>query len=270
MDWKATLEEILAERRQRLGERPSIDDFIALRAGELSDDRRQRLLEHASVDPEVGRELFDVLGFPELAGDDRPDENGVDQRWQALRERLVAAGDLPAVAPEEGKWGWFPRRGTTAALPLAAMFILGVAATLTVGRLRDPGVDLGAEARVNLAIVELLPAGEGPSGVRGGAEVVTVDASTGGLVLALAVPAPAPDRGPYSLELARDGGTTSTVGGLSPGAGGVFMLDLPSGELTAGFYRLRLSDRDGQLVARFELELARSEHLPGTQSLKGP
>ncbi len=289
MDWKTTLEEILAERRQQLGEPPSIDDFIALRAGELSGDRRRRLLEHASLDPEVGRELFDVLRFPEQSGDESPaaDEDVLEGRWQALRERLVAAGDLPEDAPPPTV---FPSAGphvsgpaipavgaAPARWPLAAMFILGVAATLTVGRLRDPGIDSTAETRIaapriNLAIVELLPVGDDPSAVRGGAEVVTVDASAGGLVLALAVPELAPDPGPFALELTRGDGTTSTVGGLSPGAGGVFMLDLPSGELAHGLYRLWLSDRDGRLVARFEVEveLARSEHLPGTQSLKGP
>ncbi len=255
MDWKATLEEILAERRQELAESPSIDDFIALRAGELSDDERRRLLEHAAVDPEVGRELFDVLRFP---SDDSPvpDEEGVGERWQALRERLVEEGDLPAKdaapAPASRRPRW---------LPLAAMFLLGVAASLIVGRLRDPGGS-GAGTpsttpRINLSIVELLPMGDDASSVRGAPEVATVAADAGGLVVALAVPelAPSPDRGPYVLELTRGDGTTSTVGGLVPGIGGVFMLDLPREDLTSGLHQLRLLDRGGGQVARFQLEV---------------
>ncbi len=253
MDWKTTLEEILAERRQELGEPPSIDDFIALRAGELSDDDRRRLLEYAAVDPEVSRELFDVLRFPEPSGDEsRTDEEGVGERWQALRRRLEAEGDLPAKPKAPTR----PRRITW--LPLAAMFLLGIASALIVGRQRDSG-DPGAtgSARVNLAIVELLPVGDDASGVRGAAEVITVAPDGGGLVLALAVPelAPSPDRGPFRLELTRGDGTTSTVGGLSPGIGGVFLLDLPRGELAAGRYELQLRDGEGRPVARFELEV---------------
>ncbi len=250
MDWKATLEEILAERRQELGEPPSIDDFVALRADELSDDDRRQLLEHASVDPEVARELFDVLRFPEPSGDESPaDEDGVGERWQVLRERLVAEGDLPAESASRSWVQW---------LPLAAMFLLGVAASLLVGRLRDPGApEATAAPRINLAIVELLPVGDDVSGLRGAPEVVTVTPDAGGLVFALAVPdlAPSPDRGPFTLELTRGDGTTATVAGLKPGIGGVFMLDLPRGDLADGVHELRLSDRDGQSVARFQLEV---------------
>ncbi len=261
MDWKATLEEILAERRQKLGEPPSTDDFIALRANELSDDERRQLLEHASVDPEVARELFDVLRRPggaqaqrrpEASGDESPaDEDGVGERWQAFRERLVAEGDLPVkdAVPAPSRVGW---------LPLAAMFLLGIAASLLVGRLRDSGVpEPTAAPRVNLTIVELLPMSDDPSGVRGAAEVVTMTAEAGGLVLALAVPelTPSARRGPFTLELTRGDGTTATVGALNPGIGGVFMLDLPREDLTAGLHQLRLLDREGQQVARFQLDV---------------
>ncbi len=260
MDWKATLEEILAERRQELGEPPSLDDLVALRAGELSDDERHRLLEHASVDPEVSRELFDVLRFPRpSSGEDteadehvEADEEGAGERWQALRQRLVKEGDLPArptePVPAPSRLHW---------LPLAAMFLFGVAASLLLGRLRDDGVPDAAEPRINLAIVELLPVGDEGSGLRGAPELVTVTAESGGLVLALAVPelATSPERGPFSLEIARAGAPTSTLSGLSPGAGGVFLLDLPRAHLGSGLHELRLLDREGRPVARFQLEV---------------
>ncbi len=253
MDWKATLEEILAERRQRLGEPPSIDELVALRAGELSEDDHRRLLEHAAVDREVARELFDVLRFPERAGDEDPglDEQGVGRRWQALRARLVAEGDLPA---NDERSASVARPSRAAWLPLAAMFLLGIAATLGVGRWRDAGPG-PAGARVNLPIVELLPAGD-DAGVRGSAEVATLAEDADGLVLALAVPELAsPGRGPYRLEVVRGDGTTSTVGGLHPGVGGVFVLDLPRRDLSDGLHELRLRDGDGQPVARFRLEV---------------
>ena len=260
MDWKATLEEILAERRQELGDPPAIDDLIALRAGELSDAERSELLEHAAVDPEVARELFDVLRFPqsgdeELPGEERaPDEEpaakaGVEERWQALRERLVEEGDLPSRPASPRRRAW---------LPLAAMFLLGVGASLIVGRLRDGGAPPPAAApRVNLAIVELLPVGGDPSGLRGAPEIATLAADAGGLVLALAVPGllPSPERAPFRLELRRGDGTVSTVEGLTPGAGGVFLLHLPREQLRVGRHELRLLDAGGAEVARFELEV---------------
>lgn len=255
MDWKTTLEEILAERRQRFGERPTVDELIALRAGELPEEDHQRLLEHAAVDREVARELFDVLRFPERSGDEDPgpEERGVGRRWRALRARLVAEGDLPAkdVASRPA-----PRRPVW--LPLAAMFLLGVAATLTVGRLRGPGGPGPASGpRVNLPIVELLPVAGESAGVRGSAAMATLAADASGLVLALAVPGlvPSADRGPYALEIVRSDGTAVAVEGLSPGAGGVFVLEVPRGVWTDGLHELRLSDRDGQLVARFRLEV---------------
>lgn len=251
MDWKATLEEILAERRQRLGERPSADDFIALRAGELADDERERLLEYAAVDPEVGQELFDVLRFPELSDDDPAlsedglDEAGVDERWRALRDRLPMPLPVSVPMPVSRRYRW---------LPLAAMFLLGVGAALLFDQGRDP--------RVNLEIVELLPLSEEPGTARGGdAEGVSVGANTGGLVLTLAVPEVvstpglSSSEGPYTLELTRGDGTTTTLSGLSPGLGGVFVLDLPREDLTDGLHELRLKDADGKRVARFRLEV---------------
>ncbi len=254
MDWRATLEEILAERRRRFGEPPAEEDLIALRAGELADDDRRRLLEHAAVDPEVARELFAVLRFPE-ADDDSPeaDESGVGRRWRALRDRLETEGDLPA---EEAPLPPVPLPRRPAWLPLAAMFLLGVTATLLVDRARRPsGPGAAGEARVNLPIVELLPVGDAAA-VRG-AERVTVAADAGGLVLTLAVPGlpPAPGRGPYSLELTRGDGTTAAVAGLAPGVGGVFVLALPRQAWSDGLHQLRLIDVDGQPVARFELEV---------------
>ncbi len=251
MDWKATLDEILAERRKELGDPPSADDMIALRAGELSDAERSALLEHAAVDPEVARELFGVLRFPEPGDDEvgESDEDGVGERWRALRERLRAEGDLPVKTSAPRRVAW---------LPLAAMFVLGVGLSLLVGRLRDGDPVAGARIaapRINLSIVELLPVGDEVSGPRGAPEVVTVAAGAGGLVLALAVPDLAPERGPFRLELTRGDGTASTVEGLTPGAGGVFMLDLPREDLTGGRHQLRLLDREGRPVASFELEV---------------
>ncbi len=264
MDWKATLDEILAERAEQLGDRPTTDDFIALRAGELTEEERQRVLEHAAVDREVAQELFETLAFPEPADeDDREDEAGLGRRWAALRDRMTAEGDLPAVeSPEEHR--------ATRWLPLAATFVLGAGVALLVGQVFDPagpqvdttpdGGGAVAEARLNLPIVPLLPIDDQAGGPRigqRGSEAVLVPAAADGVVLSLAVPelVPAEAPGPYRLELSREDGTRSSFEGLEPGVGSVFVLALPREALADGVQELVLRARDGRRVARFELEV---------------
>src|SRR5689334_11763870 len=129
MDWKATLAEIIAERRKELGERPSLDEMIALRVGELSADERERLLERAAWDPEVARELLDVIRFPDLGHGETPPEDDADQdrSWQVMRAKLRSEGLLPEVSaapapapppPRARVWDW---------LPMAASFAAGLA-----------------------------------------------------------------------------------------------------------------------------------------------
>ncbi len=262
MDWKAILEELLAERRRALPTPPSVDDCIALRAGTLSEEEREHLLERAAVDPEVARLLFDTLRFPETpdAEEHPPEEDGVGQRWQLLRQRLLAQGDLPAgneaapapmpIAMPKPPWRrWWP---------LAATFLLGVAAPLLLSRWRTPA-ELAATVapRINLPIIELVALASPEEGRRGTDEQTTVNATADGLVLALAVPEldPGAHPGPYSLRIAWDGGTALTLDGLLPGLGGLFVLDLPASALHDGHHQLLLHDREGQEVARFELEV---------------
>ncbi len=261
MNWEATVEEILVERRQRFGKRPSTDEMIALRAGELSDEERQRLLEHASVDPDVARDLLDLLRFPEMpAGEEPPDEGeGLDDRWQALRKRLVTEGYLPEDDPAPTPVPVPVPIGTRILLPLAASFLIGVAAALAFAQFRALGGGTGAPAdpQINMPIVELLPvADEGP--VMRGGEIAIVPGSASGLVLTLAVPGLAPTVGPGGYGLVVTSGEGETVfwaQGLIPVEGSVFVLVLPRHRLADGAHVLLLSDGHGQPVGRFRLEV---------------
>ena len=284
MTWKDTLQEILAERRQRYDDRPSLDQLVDLRDGSLSSEDRERLLEQASVDPEVARELFDVLRFPEVAeasegdreaevvdnldlGDDLDlddDPDTVDQRWQSLRQRLhketllVETTALPS--PPRARWG-----------SLAAAFVAGIAAALIFGALgfwprpdpepsppvETPGVAM-AESRVNLPLVELLPRKIDDSIPRGTPDAVVLGPEADGLVLVLAIPdlVDDPEGHPWKLLVFRETGKPNDftrIGSLEPGDGGVFVVYTPRELWADGLHILRLSDTDGRQGENFAL-----------------
>ncbi len=259
MDWKTTLAEIIGERRQALGERPSTDQMIALHAGELSAAERERLLERAAWDPGVASELFDLMRFPDPADRQAPFENdaGLDRRWQAMRTRLQAEGILPGVqvAAEPSPQ---PRRSFARAwLPITASFAAGVALALAVGQMRPhavPGSPRGA-VEINLPIVELLALSDTATDVMRGGERTVVPAATRGIVLTLAAPGVTLDSGPYDLEIRRGHTEVFRSQGLMPGEGGVFVLFLPRDHLAEGPHQLLVRDRAGKTVASFRLEV---------------
>jgi hypothetical protein len=256
MDWKATLAEIAAERRHETGERPSMDEMIALRSGELSEEARERLLERASWDPEVARELFDLIRFPELEDEAAPAEDpGTGQRWQALRARLLSEGILPGSATPPSPR--LLRDLVRARLPLAASFAAGVLLAFAIGEIRaffGPATP-PETVRINLPIIELPALSDASSDIRRGREITVVPADTQGVVLTLAAPSIAPASGPYDLEIRRGEQEIFRSKALVPGEGGVFVLLLPRERLAAGAHELLLRDGSGRMVARFGLEV---------------
>lgn len=260
MDWKATLAEIMAERRQELGERPSTDEMIALRAGELSEEERERLLERASWDPEVARELFDLIRFPELPDGEAAPANdlGLDQRWQALRARLLSEGILPGTQQPPPEASPPPERARNRAwFPMAASFAAGVALTFAIGELRSPSRPGSPRetVKINLPIVELLALSDTATDVRRGGELTVVPARIEGIVLTLSAPGLALGSGPYALEIRRGRQEVFRSKDLVPGEGGVFVLLLPRDRLAKGAHELLLRDGSGKLVASFRLEV---------------
>ncbi len=262
MDWKATLAEIVSDRQRQLGERPSMEQMFALRAGELSEAERDRLLERAAWDPEVARELFDLMCFPDLPRGGKAKEAvgndaGLDQRWQALRARLRSEGILPempsraAPSPEPQRvrvWRW---------LPMAASFAAGLALAITIGVLRPAAhpESPGQGVKLNLPVVELVaPSDTGPDARRGGG-LTAVPPNAGGIVLTLAAPGLALSSGPYDLEIRRGRQEVFRSHDLVPGEGGVFVLLLPRERLADGAHEIILRDASGRTVASFRLDV---------------
>ncbi|MEM7587646.1 MAG: hypothetical protein AAF560_29940 [Acidobacteriota bacterium] len=264
MDWKATLDEILAERRQQLGDAPSTDELVALRTGDVTDDERQRLLELAAADPGVARELLGVLRFPQAVDDtdDKDDREGVGERWQAMRERMIAEGDLPAEdrvaddpipANEDMEPARFGRVQAAAALALA------VGAAFFGYSLRAPNVPT---PQANPWIVELQAITDATAIRRGADERATLDDATGGVVLTLDVPEGLPE-GVYRLIVLHDNESVATVDGLVPGRGGLLSATVPRDAWRDGLHELRLVvaedvNAEGKVVARFRLEVERT------------
>lgn len=259
MDWKAALAQIVAEHQERPEERPSREEMLAFRAGELSKEERNRLVEYACWNPQVARELFDLLRSP-LPEDDKPPGRDPDQdrRWRAMRERLMSEGILRVNAASEAtaRRDWDRVRRS---LHLAASFTAGAALALGLSGLLSRARPGPAPALLpaNLPIVELVALSDAGGGQRRGLGATIVPAGADGIVLTMAVPGlpsePAPAR--YDLEILHGRERILRRPGLEPGEGGVIVLLLPRDRLRDGEYRLLLRNCNGRTVATFRLEL---------------
>lgn len=260
-DWKATLAEVMAKRRRELGERPSTGELVALLAGELSRGERERLLDRAAWDPEVARDLRELLHLLEPAdGEVGPGKDAdLDRRWQAMRSRLVAERVLPPTPVLQPAPPELPRARSWRWLPLAASFAVGVIAAMAVWQLRTSvgPRSPGGHVEVNLPIVELEPTTSGPRvDTRRGGEITLVPVSSEGLVLTLTAPGVAPGSGPYDLAIRRDDREIFHSRQLVPAEGGMFVLFLPRDRLASGPHEILLRDRGGSTVASYRLEVS--------------
>ncbi len=277
MEWKATVEQILARRRDRLGP-ASLEEVFTLHdvsrdEVHLSEGDRARLLDRICADPDAARQLLSLLRFPELPTDytgegeeeDRVESANVGQRWQAFRDHLVAIGEVdghPGPADAEQRTDAIPfpiLSQRPRLLSLAGSFLLGAFLVLAAGQLKGPTSwtnptrdDDGI--RVNLPIVELLDDG---SGIQRGSGRIRLRVSAEGLVVTLTATR-LTDPGPFDLRVLDPAGKDVLHDtGLEPGPGGVFVLSLPREALGDGEYQLRL-ERGGEPVATFTLEVTLS------------
>lgn len=240
MSWKAVFEEVVADRRRAMGERPSLDELVDLREGRLSADARERVLERAAVDPEVARELLDVLDYPALSpADGEADAERKAERWRRFRARQVesreAAGKGEGAPGEVVRWPRPRERRTVVSSPrmkLAASFLAGtLAGTLGMLALRQRPPEPAAPAR-NVETAEL--SFDGAPGSRGGAVRLPKTAEAVLLTFGSARLPPASDYG----ILVRDSAGVEVWrrDGLVPGTGGVLTVLVPVRVLPPGGY----------------------------------
>ena len=119
------------EERQRLGERPGVEQLVALRKGELTEERAERIRDRLAVDPELASIYLDLKrgadrGSSSVDAAERNDsEAEVDAAWRKLLPRLVRVGraaDDPAY--EAGEVVPFPRKSWARVAGLAASMIV--------------------------------------------------------------------------------------------------------------------------------------------------
>lgn len=266
------IEGMQAEARERLGAPPSPEEILAYLEQRLAAPERLRVEEGVAAFPEAARLLRDLARFPDVRPDPGvavPSEGQVDARWQEFRERRRAArrdggtreggpelpGGMPASGgePVAGRPGtattthrsaFAQRRPATGAdaergraghwLRLAALVVVSAGLGLLAGLLLAP-----EGGRINLALASLTPEDEGAT--RGAETVLRVPESAEGVLLSLGY-AGAARQAEYALTIRNAAGEEVwRRRGLTPAAGGSFLVALPADRLGPGRYRLELS-----------------------------
>lgn len=271
-DLRASLEALMAAKRDKPGEPPTPEDLLAYRDGRLTAEQRRRVEQKIAGDPDAGRALQDLAAFPEVVpapGTPELSDEEIGARWQAFRARLgelppPLAAPVPPVAlepPREERAPALPsappasRRPATWRLPAAAALALAVggAGGFLLGR-----ADREAPASaVNVEIAELTPAEEG--GSRASRTAVELPPGSEALVLVLGT-RDHEGFSEYGAEIAAaSGGQVWAREGLHPTPLGTFHLAFRQGVLQPGIYRIHLyglEDGNRTPVAEYELQLA--------------
>ena len=260
---KATLEQVMADRLEAMGEEPSSETLLAWRQGRLDESEREQLLERAAVDPAFARELLDTLDFPELPAEQPWDAPTRERKWQRFTERMRAEGvwadeaadeasstregvDPPVTFPTSVA-GSARRAGAWGRLPLAASLLIGVLLGATLYRVVDgPATPVPALRNVE----SLALAFDHEAGGRG--SVAEIKASAEWLQLVFSASAlPVAER--YGLRvLDVTGREVYRQAGLVPGTGARLTALVPIEDLAAGGYRAKLypgDDFDAEAVA---------------------
>jgi anti-sigma factor RsiW len=278
-DFVASLEAIMAVRREALREPPTPEELLAYRDGRLDEAERRALEARIDAFPEAARALTDLAAFPDVEpapGAPVVTEEEVGRRWHEFRRRLEAASRSPGARRRRGgaptppapaamrrrAFRWLPTRSLAAAA--GAALVAGLAAGFVTGRLLR---DARPEPRVNVAIVELVPVGEGR--VRSaGPETVEVAAESEAVVLVLGLAEP-PEEGQFSdfraEMLDARGARVWSRRGLRPTALGDFHVALRREGLEPGVYRIHLdglAEGKASRLATFELRLREGQTTP--------
>ncbi len=273
-DFVASLEAIMAGRREALREPPTPEELLAYRDGRLDEAERRAIEAKIDVYPDAARALADLSAFPEVEpapGAPAISEAEVAGRWQGFRQRLGEGGER-SQAPYGGEPEWAtaagatPRRRSLAPLAVAAAVALAVGSVggFFVGRaLRDAQ----PKADINVTIAELAPLDEDRSR-SGDTATVELAASSEALVLILGLTEP-PGEGEFSdyqVEIVdSEGSTVWSREGLRPSPLGDFHLSLRRGALKPGAYRIQLfgaTELARTQLAAYELRLILGPEAP--------
>jgi hypothetical protein len=257
---EATLDRALfaAARRHQDGGHPSADELAAHAAGELAEEEREGLEEHLARCPECASVVRDLAAFPALEpppGTPARDDERVQAAWERLAGTLgeESAGGGDDERPRVLRWP--PARGGFwAPLPwaIAAALLLATVSLALWGVHLQRSLARLADARINVPVVELVPAGAAAErGAAGERLAVPSGGRSAVFLLELGDLRPFTQ---YRVELVANGEPVWSRSGLRPVGDGRFTLELPLRLLAPGRYELRLSglaDGDETPLARY-------------------
>ncbi len=236
---RATLGEIVEERRRDLGAHPTPEELVAYRAGELSDAEGGRLQEHLVLCPECLELFLDSQCFRDPAfGTGRlTSETEVAAAWKGMRREAAPKAGATVL---RGRFRRFPGPSSPPVpYALAAALLIAVLAlSLWVASLRQTLGEL-SRPRLNTPLHDVFPT----SFVRGddddvSAVGVPADAAFFTLILNSAM---APSHAEYRVGIVGSDGTEVwSAPGLEIDPAGSFTLTLPRRFLDPGEYRIRL------------------------------
>lgn len=264
-DFVASLEAIVAIRREEPRELPGPEELLAYRDGRLDEAGRRAIEEKIAVHPDVAHALADLAAFPDVRpapGAPEVSDEEVDRHWQSFRWRLAGVQQRP-----EARYG-AEKTSATAGLPLAVAaavcLVVGSVAGFFVGRAAR---ETRPEAAINVTIAELAPVEEGR--VRSAGPVaVEVAGSSEALVLVLGLEEPLDERefSDFKAEIIdSDGSQVWSRAGLRPTPLGNFHLSFRRGALKPGAYRIHLfgrTEREETQLAAYQLRLLEKLEAP--------
>ncbi|HVG23184.1 MAG TPA: hypothetical protein VND45_03440 [Thermoanaerobaculia bacterium] len=229
-DWQAVHAQLLAERRRKLGDPPTVEEMMAYTRGELSRDEEERVRALLVSYPELLRAVTaEVPDDDAVPGDPYhlPDDV-VSRQWNAFQERV-----RPDRTPEVGRVLPFWRASTAIAAALALTF--GVLLWRAQARLDDPRVATVATHTLQ------------PDGQRGGEQVPpTLHASQADLFLLEILVLTEEEFPRYRIDITADGAARPMWSNTTTRPDGeTFTVVLQRTSLRPGTYKAAVYGIDG-------------------------
>lgn len=246
------IRELAAEERR--GRTPHVlpEDLLAYQEGQLSAQESEAVRDHLAVCPECADLVLDLARFPGIEPAAATGGLSEEQRWEALRARLEAEGDLGPAPPPAGRDQPLQRSRPFRSLP--GLLAAGLAAAclglaLWAFALQQRLAELSRPAG-RIAVSSLVPRETGAERAPEGIEPTAVPAWADRVLLILNLFEPR-SYSAYQVEIFNaldEGEKVWSSRDLQRSADGSFAFEVPRSFLPAGPYRIELSGLAGSRI----------------------